>query len=97
MTYSTIGTEEIRVLLQNIAQPSQAGILWVSSDLRNGHRIKSEKTRIENNILDTSSARLKCKACTPKAWGPGSIPGWVTRSHMLQLRPCAANEINILK
>ena len=27
--------------------------------------------------------------CAPNAEGPGSIPGWGTRSHMLQLRPSA--------
>ena len=30
------------------------------------------------------------RLCTPKAGGPGSIPGQGTRPHMLQLRPSAA-------
>ena len=31
----------------------------------------------------------------PGAGGPGSIPGGGSRSHMLQLRPCAAKQIDI--
>lgn len=40
---STIGTGDTRALLQNITQPSQAGVLRGSSDLRNGQRTNSEK------------------------------------------------------
>ena len=34
------------------------------------------------------------RLCPPNAVGPGLIPGQGSRSHVLQLRPSAAKEIN---
>ena len=42
-------------------------------------------------LIGTSLVIQGLRLCTPKAGGPGSIPGQGTRSHM-QLRPGGAKE-----
>ena len=59
-----------------------------------GEKRKGEKNPAALNLKETGDFLVVqwLKLCAPNSGGTGSIPGWGTRSHMLQLRPCAAKK-----
>ena len=59
--------------------------------------IQSGIPKFQIDIVRTFLVAQSLRLCAPNAGSPGLIPGQGTGSHMLQLKPGAAKEINIKK